>query len=152
VWFYAVKFVLPVNQAFLYPRWEIRADQPLAWAALAGAILAPVLLWALRRRIGAGPLTAVLVYGIMLAPASGIFDVYFFRYSFVQAHFQYFACAAAGALAGAALATAVPRGAGRVVLASALVATLGAISFGRMHIYADSETLWRDTIARNPAA
>ena len=48
-------------------------------------------LWFARRHVGRGALAAVLIFGGVLVPALGFFDVYPFRYSFVADHFQYHA-------------------------------------------------------------
>src|SRR5437867_6790073 len=116
VWFYAGKFFLPINQMFIYPRWEIHAGDAVGWALIAAAAAVPVALWSLRERIGKGPAAALFVYGIMIAPASGFFDVYFMRYSFVQDHFQYFACIGLASLAAALLARVAVSSVGRPAL------------------------------------
>jgi tetratricopeptide (TPR) repeat protein len=96
---------------------------------------------------------AALFFIVSLAPALGFFNVYPFRFSFVADHFQYLASlgpltlvAAVGALSAARR----PR-TGRVVAASVLL-VLGGLSWHRSHAFADAETLWRDTLDRNPAA
>src|SRR5207245_2657396 len=65
------------------------------------------------------------------------------------------AIAAAGAAAGAATWSdrLRPFSARALLCASALVpALLGALTWHQCHIYKDAETLWRDTLARNPGA
>ena len=67
-----------------------------------GALAAGV---ALIPRWGRGPLAAILIYGGMLVPASGFFNVLFMFYSFVQNHFHMYSfhcssCAALGSLPG----------------------------------------------------
>ncbi|HOW19171.1 MAG TPA: O-GlcNAc transferase, partial [Phycisphaerae bacterium] len=91
LWFYAAKLIWPVRLTFIYPRWPI--DSGVWWQYLypIAAVAAIGLLWGLRRRIGRGPLVAVLFFAITLAPALGFFDVYPMRYSFVADHFQYHA-------------------------------------------------------------
>ena len=106
VWFYAGKLAWPHPLIFFYPRWII--DATVAWqylfpAAAVGAIIA---LWLARRRIGRGPLAALLIFMGVLTPALGFFNVYPFQYSFVADHFQYHASIALIALAAALLATA----------------------------------------------
>lgn len=158
LWFYATKFLVPFKQVFIYPKWVIDTHDAVSWIPFLAAAALPVALYLLRKRIGLGPAAAVLVYGILLAPASGFFDVYFFRYSFVQDHFQYFANIALAVLAAACLLGALrliqPRS--RTIdawgLSLAIAVPLGAISFERTRLYHDSERLWRDTISRNPAA
>ena len=56
--------------------------------AAVGVIVA---LWVLRRRIGRGPIVAVLFFAGTLLPALGFVNLYPMRYSFVADHFQYHA-------------------------------------------------------------
>jgi len=153
--FYAAKLVAPFRLSFIYPRWTIDAGAWWQWLfplAAAGVVAA---LWRLRDRIGRGPLAAVLYFAITLAPALGFVDVYFFRYSFVADHFQYLASlgpitllvalGAAGTRNAPALAAAARLACGGLLLA------LGAATWSRAHVFADLETLWRDTVRKNPA-
>ncbi|MBZ5640417.1 MAG: O-GlcNAc transferase, partial [Acidobacteriia bacterium] len=152
LWFYAGKFAWPSGQAFIYPRWTLGGGGPLVWLSPVTAALVPVALGSARRWIGRGPAAAALAYGLLIAPASGFFDLFFFRYSFVQDHFQYFGCIALAALLGAALASLVRQ---RIAFASvsvAIVLVLGTLSWQRSHVFKDSETLWLDTLARNSGA
>src|SRR5262249_46893629 len=55
VCFYFVKLVWPGNFAFIYPRWRLENGLLFSATVLGGLAL----LWALRRRIGKGPLAAV---------------------------------------------------------------------------------------------
>jgi Tfp pilus assembly protein PilF len=66
------------------------------------------------------------------------------RYSFVADHFQYLAGVGLIVL-GAAGLNRVPR-----VIPAALVVLLGALTWQQAGIYRDRETLWRDTLAKNP--
>ena len=109
VWFYAAKFFFPANLVFIHPGWELSAGSPFDWFFPLAAAAVPAALWLLRGRIGRGPACAVLVYGLLIAPASGFFDVYFFRYAPVQDHFQYFACTGLAAFAASPVARALPR-------------------------------------------
>lgn len=155
VWFYAAKLVWPHPLVFTYPRWEIDRHDWRLYAFPAAALALVVGLWLTRKRLGRGPLAAVLIFGGVLVPALGFFDVYYFRYSFVADHFQYHASIALAALgaAGAAMAAArLPRawrGAERVA-AAALLLILMLLSILRSTVYHDLETLCRDIIAQNP--
>lgn len=108
-WFYAGKLVWPHPIIFFYPRWEI--DDFAWWQYLfpAAAIALLAGLWFARGRIGRGPLAAVLIFGGVLTPALGFFNVYPFRFSFVADHFQYHASLALIALFGAGFALAARR-------------------------------------------
>jgi tetratricopeptide (TPR) repeat protein len=155
MWFYAGKLLWPRPLIFIYPHWEI--DPGAWWQYLfpAAALAMLLTLWSLRWRIGKGPLVAMLSFGGTLFPALGFFNVYPFRFSYVADHFQYLASAALIPLvtsAGAAVcqrAGELGRELGVAVAAIVLVA-LGATTWGQGHVYRDAETLWRDTLAKNP--
>ncbi|MCP4658709.1 MAG: tetratricopeptide repeat protein [bacterium] len=157
LWFYAGKLVWPHPLSFNYPRWTI--DPGAVWQYLfpvaAVAVAACLLGW--RRRLGKGPATAVLVFAGMLVPALGFFDVYPMRFSFVADHFQYQASIAlialGSAVAAAFLAPLTSRRRWIGPLAGGLlVIALGLVTWNRSHVYRDQETLWRDTLAKNPDA
>lgn len=160
LWFYAAKLVWPTSLTFIYPRWTIDAGQAWQYAYPAAAFLVIAALWLLRRRIGRGPLVAVLIFVGTLTPALGFFDVYPMRYSFVADHFQYLASVSLIVLM-AVTATRIVRflarhGSRTVVLPAAYVGTIGLLCLlaflveRQASIYRDIETLWRDTIAKNP--
>lgn len=150
--FYASKLVWPVNLMFVYPHWEITAGG--SYGFLLGAIGVTALLWILRRRTR-GPLAAWLFFAGSLFPVLGFFNVYPFIFSYVADHFQYLP--AMGLIAGTAtgtiwlLAKAPPtiRASGWII-GVGLIALLAIQSNRQSRIYTDSETLYRQTIARNP--
>ncbi len=156
IWFYLGKLAWPSGLVFVYPRWDVRTAAA-GWAGyLAAAVLVTAALWLLRRR-SRGPLAAWLFFIGSLFPALGFFNVYPFLYSYVADHFQYLASIGPLSLAAAAIATAMgPAGRGRpflpVLCCGALVAGLGALTARECPKYADSQTLWRITIAANPGA
>lgn len=147
--FYASKIVWPSNLMFNYPHWQ---PDPRVWwqllYPLALAVLAFVL-WRLPRR---GPLAALLLFCGTLFPVLGFLNVYPFRFSYVADHFQYLASLAIIVPAAYLLTT----GAERISLAKApallllFPAVLGVLTWRQSHMYRDSETLYRTTIARNP--
>jgi tetratricopeptide (TPR) repeat protein len=155
LWFYAFKLLWPAQLVFNYPRWEIDAGRWLSYCFPAAVLVAVAALWAARRRIGRGPLVAVLAFAGTLFPALGFFDVYPMRYSFVADHFQYLASPGLIALFAAGAATAAARiFRGRTepaaVAAAILLVVLGALTWRQTQVYGDLETLWRDTLAKNP--
>ncbi len=154
LWFYAWKIFWPVGQCFIYPRWEIDPGSWWQYLFPAGAAALLVLCWLMRRRLGRGPLAALLFFAGTLSPALGFFNVYPMRYSWVADHFQYLAGIGLLALAcGWAASRLAGAGAGARRLAAIagviLLAVLGTLSWRQGHAYADRETLWRDTLARN---
>jgi tetratricopeptide (TPR) repeat protein len=114
-------------------------------------------LWMTRRRIGRGPLTAVLFFAGTLFPALGFFNIYPMRFSFVADHFQYLASMGLIALAAGIVAAMVRqlRPGGRraaAMVCCVLLAALGVRTWAQTLQYTDAETLWRTTLARNPDA
>jgi len=151
VWFYLGKLAAPFELIFIYPRWRVDASSALAWAAPVAVVVTAAALLLLSRRIGRAPFAAFAAFVVMLAPASGYFDVYPMRYSWVADHFQYVASIGPIVLAAAGAAMGL-RGRWARSLAIVLVAALGIRAFARTRAFHDEETLWRDTLARNPGA
>ena len=157
VWFYAGKLFLPLRLTFIYPRWTIDAAAWWQYLFPVAALGGVVGLWCARRKIGAGPLVAVLFFGGTLLPALGFVNVYPMRYSFVADHFQYLASAGLLALVAgiAGRASAVGcrvSGRGYVVVGSGVVlVVLGVLTWRQCGIYRGVEELWTDTLAKNPA-
>lgn len=156
LWFYAAKLVWPVNQSFVYPRWQIDATVWWQWLFAPAALAVLAALWALRRQIGRGPLAAALYFSAALAPALGFFDVYFLRYSYVADHFQYHASAGLIALGAGCVAAAAHRlrlaRAVSIAGCGLLAALLVVLTWSQARTFRDSETLWRHAIERNPTA
>jgi protein O-mannosyl-transferase len=154
VWFYLAKVLWPTNLMFIYPRWVVSGTvwwQYLYPAGLAGLMIA---LWALRKRTR-GPLAGMLYLGGTLFPVLGFFNVYPFVFSYVADHFQYLASLGVITLAAAGIATFMTRWRmwerweGRL-LCGVLLAALGTMSWSQSRLYADAETLYRETVAVNP--
>jgi len=157
VFFYIYKLFVPVNLSFVYDRWELDAAALWQWLYPAGLIALFACLWALRARIGRGPIAGLCFFVVTLFPALGFFNVYPFQYSFVADHFQYLA--SLGVIVTAAgLAATLATKAGRwtrplqFTAVPAVIALLGILTWNQNHVYRDLETLWRDTIAKSPRA
>ncbi|MCC7409245.1 MAG: tetratricopeptide repeat protein [Phycisphaeraceae bacterium] len=155
VWFYPGKLIWPWPLTFMYPQWRIDPAAVWQYAFPAGAVLTLVLLWALRPRIGRGPAAAAGFYVLTLFPALGFINVYPMRYSFVADHFSYLACIGlmAGGAAGLRMgAERLRLGRWRGTLAVVMLAPLMALTADHCRDFKDAETLWRDTLAKNPEA
>lgn len=152
-WFYVGKLIWPEPLVFIYPRWSPDAGDALAWLLLTAA--AGGVVWCLHRaRLGQRHwLLAGGCFAVSLFPVCGLFDVFFFRYSFVSDHFQYLASMAPLALAGAGLARleCVIGGWWRT-LAVVLVSALGGRAHVQARVYASDVALWHDTAERNPGS
>jgi len=157
LWFYAASIVWPRNLTFIYPRWQI--DAAVWWQYLypAGAFAVVAVLYAVRRRIGRGPLVGVLIFAGTLLPALGFFDVFPMRYSFVADHYQYLASIGLIVLLVVGVARLCERTGARAVrggsaLLGVVLVVFTALVWRQAIIYRDAETLWRDTLAKNPSA
>jgi tetratricopeptide (TPR) repeat protein len=153
IWFYLYKALLPVNLCFCYPRWTTSASLQAFVPLL--LFLAMLLLFARFRRSWGRPLLFALGYfALALLPVLGFLDIYFMRYSLVADHWQYTALIGVVSLAAGLLAWVMERpGAPRTVAkaaAGALVLACAVLTFWQTFIYHDEETLWRDTLAKNP--
>jgi tetratricopeptide (TPR) repeat protein len=154
-WFYLGKALLPVNLMFVYPRWKIPAGNPLAYLPLMLWVAGMWICWRRRNAWGKGAFLALGYFSVMLLPVLGLVNIFFMLYSLVSDHWQYFAIIGPLALAAAGLEAglaALTRGnkwsAG--ICAAALLAGLGVLTWRQCGMYADTETLWRTTIERNP--
>ncbi len=154
VLFYSKKLLLPLDLAFFYERWTVDARAVVPWLPALGALLALVLAWRFRERLGRGPLAFLLLFGGVLFPAMGFFNVYAMRYSWVADHFAYQAVAvAAGGLVcgGAALLQKAAVAARRAAAAAAagILVLFGVLTSRQARIYEGEETLWKDTLSKN---
>ncbi len=155
LWFYVGKLVWPENLSFTYTRWQI--DSGLWWQYLypLAALAVMFTLWIARGRIGKAPIVAVLIFSVTLLPALGFIDVYPMRFSFVADHFQYLASISLIALFVSSAATAFKKyinGKFYIGLAGGLtvLVVLGVLTFNQGYIYKNVETLYRDTLTKNP--
>ena len=157
LWFYAGKLVFPLPLIFTYPRWDIDTSRIWQFAFPIAAIALMVGLAIASKRIGRGPLAAVLFFAGTLFPALGFFDVYPMRFSFVADHFQYLASIGVIALVVTTLNAWLERithdesNFARMAAAFAVV-TLATLTWQQGKVYHDIETLWRDTLAKNPSS
>jgi tetratricopeptide (TPR) repeat protein len=152
LWFYATKILCPHPLIFIYPRWR-HMSLPQCPALILfplAAITVVIALWLLRKRLGRGPLVAVLFFAGTLLPALGFINLYPMRYSFVADHFQYHACIGLIVLAAAALRK-IPAPAS-TALAAIIIAILGFLTWRQGPIYHNQLTLWQDVVQHNPTS
>ena len=154
LWFYGGKLIWPAKLCFVYPRWRLDAGSVTQWLyplAAAGAILT---LWLARRRIGRGQVAAALFFAGTLFPVLGFMNAYFMRYSFVCDHWTYLSSLGLIALGVALVARVTERlRAPRLLygLAAVILPVLAGLTWQQSKMYCDVETLWRTTLAKNPA-
>jgi tetratricopeptide (TPR) repeat protein len=155
IWFYAETLVWPFSLNFIYPRWTIDVAAWQQWLFPIGVLALGAGLWALRQRTRA-PLAAFLFFVGSLFPVLGFVNLYGSLYSWVWDHWQYLPDLGLLALAGAGLAQGLDwaairfRGLGPALVA-ALAIGLGTLAWNHCGMFHDDETLYRTTIARNPA-
>lgn len=162
-WFYLGKLVWPAELTFIYPQWTpVGTIEPWLWllaAACFGLVgIACVVLVTGWRRLRPTAL-AVLYFFFALAPVLGFFKIYYQQYSWVADHWQYLA--SMGALAWTVGVTAgflgrtgsspFYRYACRFTAAGLLLAA-GILTFRQAEHYQNNETLWTDTLTKNPSA
>jgi protein O-mannosyl-transferase len=155
VWFYLGKLVWPHPLIFIYPRWEVNTSHLLDYLPTLAAVGALIALWWSRNGRMRPLFFAAAYFVISLFPVLDFFDVYFFRYSFVGDHLQYLASIGPLALLGATIT--IPFGSLskgprllKPALCGALLCVLGLFSWKQTRIYHSPETLWDDTLAKNP--
>jgi tetratricopeptide (TPR) repeat protein len=163
IWFYLGKLLWPADLMFVYPRWDVAAAAPGWFGWVLGSLVVTAGLWLLRRRsrtplarAASAGLACWLFYCGSLFPALGFFNVFPFLYSYVADHFQCQASLGIFALAAAGLAGLEARSSGGTriaarVLCALPVAALALLTHDQSRTYRDSETLYRATIAQNPA-
>ncbi len=155
-WFYLYKAVVPLNLCFVYPRWQIDPQKFVSYVPGLFVVVGLFVCWRYRQRWGKPCLLALGYYLTMLAPALGFVNIYFMRYSLVADHWQYFSVIGLIALVVATGTVIAQRGGARArnvgaLAGSAVLLLLAVATWNREYAYADSETLWRDTLAKNPA-
>ena len=157
LWFYVGKLLWPSELAVIYPRWDIRVADSLAWGYLVAAVALAVALWHFRQPLGRGPLAGALFFSITLSPVLGFVDYGYMRYAFVADRFQYLAgIGIMGVVVGAAacgvyrLSGVWQKGAWAGV--AVVIVVLGMLTWRQAGVYRDNETLWRHVVALNPQA
>ena len=157
LWFYAGKLLWPSELAVIYPLWDIRVSDPLAWGYPIAAVALAVALWHFRHQLGRGPLAGALFFSITLSPVLGFVDYGYMQYAFVADRFQYLA----GIGIIAVLISAVTYGVrhllglwqkGVLGVAAVALVVLGMLTWRQASIWRDDETLNRHIIALNPQA
>ncbi len=153
LWFYLGKLLLPVDLMICYPRWVVSAAVWWQYLYPTAALVAGGVLWAMRKHWRA-PAAAFFYFTAMLLPYLGFFSLSSSRYSFVTDHHQYLAAIGPIVLTAVLLDRVV--GLARVragvlmpAVTAILLLTLGMLSWKQSKMYANAETLYRTTIARN---
>jgi tetratricopeptide (TPR) repeat protein len=121
---------------------------------LAGCLALALALWFSRRQFGWRPILAVAFFAAALSPMLGFVPLYTFYFSYVADHYQYLACLGLMALAAGGAALICDRcrmpSWQQVTAAMVVLTALGVLTFRQSRIYKDPETLWNDTLKKNP--
>ena len=155
--FYTGKLLWPADLMFTYPRWTLDAREWWQYLFPAGVVAVAIAL-SLAARRHRGPLAGFLFFAGTLFPVLGFLNVYPFPFSFVADHFQYLACLGIIVPAASGLAMAArrvwpgPSRLPRICASVAFLAVLGILTWRQSVMYRDAETLYRTTLARNPAS
>lgn len=156
IWFYLEKAVFPLNLNLIYPRWQIDASKPLNYLPFLLVCGVFVVLWPFRRGWGRPMLFGFGYFVVTLFPVLGFFDMYFLSISRVSDHFQYLPVIGIVALAAAAAidwgASLMKVNGGKLLITATVVVALAFLTVQRAKVMATDESVWRDTLAKNPAA
>ena len=156
VWFYLGKLLWPASLTFSYPHWTLDRWNPpsYGWLLACGALC--WVIWRARKYAGRSMEAAILFFVATLSPVLGFIMLYTFRYSFVADHYQYTASIGPIALACAGtakLAERFPRiRKATGIFGAIIILMLGTLTWRQCHIYADNESIWRDTLSKNPGS
>ena len=153
-WAYLAKLAWPHPLAAFYPKWPVSLTSPFAWLPLLAGLALLAGLWLARRHLGRGPGAALAFFVLTLAPALGLLDFDYLRFTWVADRFQYLASAGPLALAAAALALLArrlrwPAAASRAA-AALLLAALGLLCLRQAALYRDSATLFEACLRAYP--
>ena len=157
LWFYAGKLLWPSDLAVIYPLWDIRIGDPLAWMYLVAAAGLAAGLWLGRDRWGRGPLAGALFFAVTLSPVLGFVDYGYMQFSFVADRFQYLAgigvlAVIVGAGVHATSRLPHPLKTATAGLLVVVLAALGTLTWRQAGIYRDELTFFSHILAHNPAA
>ena len=157
LWFYTGKLLWPTGLAVIYPHWDLRVADPLAWGYLIAAVALAVALWYFRSRIGHGPLAGALFFAVTLSPVLGFVDHGYMKSAFVADRFQYLAGIGVMAVVIGLAAYGVRRLSSlwqksALGVAAVALVVLGILTWRQASIYRDEETFNRHIIALNPQA
>ena len=154
VWFYLCKLLLPARLCAIYPNWPAVGSSALSFLPVLLLAAATALLWAWRKRWGAGPLVAWTYFLVSLLPVLGFVHMSFMSLmsSMVADHLQYTAMPGILALAAALLARAAGGRAGILagVIAAICLAAMGLLTFQRAGVFTSGRRLWADSVEKNP--
>lgn len=156
IFFYIGKLIWPYPLMFIYPKWNINSHLITSYIPLLLLIIVLILTYIFRNKWAKSFFSALLYFIISLFPVLGFFNIYFMRYSYVADHFQYLGCISIICLFSVGFMKIIKIKNykfyfGQTVACIVLI-ILSYLTFNQCKIYNNIETLWLDTIAKNPQA
>jgi tetratricopeptide (TPR) repeat protein len=154
IWFYLGKIVWPAKLTYIYPRWTVNSSEwweycfPISLVVIGFCLcfLAKLIRW---------PLAVFLIFIGSLFPVLGFWNIFYFSYSFVADHFQYFAMPAIIVPISAGIhIVAIKKNIFQKCAIAAYICipvTLGILTWMQNDIYQDEDTIFQDTIRKNPS-
>jgi tetratricopeptide (TPR) repeat protein len=152
LWFYAGKLAWPVPLSIIYPQWNINSTHPAQYLPVAGCVALAIALWIWRGKIGRGVIAGVIFFVAALSPLLGFIVEGSFHYTYVADHYQYTASIGLIAVFAALVWRCLAHRPAWPAFQAALLLMLGAATWARCAPYHDLESLWRDTLAKNPGS
>jgi tetratricopeptide (TPR) repeat protein len=162
VWFYLYKAVLPIDLAFIYPKWNIQAGNLLWWLPLLTLAALTAVLWWYRKSWSRPFLFAWVFFCVALVPVMGFVGIGYEVHSLVADRYQHIAIIALISLAAAGWSVWHRKGDGPIfaarksgqspslLLAVAVVAVLMFLTWQQSGMYRDKITLYQAALAKNP--
>jgi Flp pilus assembly protein TadD len=151
VWFYFYKTLWPLDLSPIFPRWHAG---DLNWISFVPGILLAAgffVCWQFRAAWGKPFLFGLGYAVVMFLPVLGFVNIYYFRFSFVASHWQYFSIIGPIALAAAGITMALDHfGKSKIIFGGALLLLLGFLTWRQADIYLNAKTLWSATLEKNP--
>jgi protein O-mannosyl-transferase len=154
IWFYLWKFLVPVDLAVVYPRWDVVGDYllfTLPLLALGGSAILLALHW---RRVDKCVLWGICFFVLNLLPVCGLVPFGYMVHSFVADHFVYLPmvglCAVVAGIVDRAKSRLSPN-ATKVLLGAVClwISVLGIVSVRQISHWKDSAALWEATLRVN---
>jgi protein O-mannosyl-transferase len=157
VWFYWYKLLVPLHLTLIYPKWHVDPWTLMIYVPDLLLILAAAACFYYRKNWGWTFLVGLGFYLITIFPALGFFDVGHFQFSLVADHYQYQSMIGLIALVVGLAAYGLQRLGPTVrwpslAASGLLLSVLFCLTWRQAGIWATSESLWRDTIAKTPTA
>ncbi len=164
LWFYIAKIFIPFPVMQIYPRFSYDLSNPTLYIAPIAFLILIIVLFLARKKIGRGPIVALLFFFGSLLPALGYINFYTMIYTFAADHYQYLSCIALIVLAVETvlwllrLASLRAEGAKRFytlttsLFAGGVLLCLSLLSFFVANLYTSAQALWQWNTDMNPKA